>query len=184
LPLEAGKNIARQKTCNFSKIALFQIELARCQIPVQSKFNVDVAMSQSEKTYPKAYFYKKIVSAKLYIDENYAEPIDVDQIASEACFSKFDFIRQFKRTYGKTPYNYLKTVRLTKAAELLKSSQRSIQDVCFSVGYTSLSSFSSLFKKEYSISPQKFQALHMERAKLIKSKPLNYIPGCFTDPGE
>ena len=138
-------------------------------------------MSRNEFTYPKAYFYKKIVAAKLYIDKHYAEPIDVNMIANEACFSKYDFIRQFKKTYGKTPYNYLKMVRLNKAAELLQSSEKSIQDVCFSVGYTSLSSFSGLFKKAYQLSPQKYQALHHDRAKSVQSKPLNYVPGCFIE---
>ena len=137
-------------------------------------------MNGNDFVYPKAYFYKKIVAAKRYIDKHYAEPIDVDMIASEACFSKYDFIRQFKKTYGKTPYNYLKMVRLNKAAELLESTEKSIQDVCFSVGYTSLSSFSGLFKKAYNVSPLNYQTMHAERAKSMQAQPRNYVPGCFT----
>lgn len=131
-------------------------------------------------TYPKAYFYRKIVMAKGYIDEHYDEPIDVENISNEACFSKFDFIRQFKKVYGKTPYNYLKTVRIAKAMELLKS-DLSVQDVCFDVGYSSLSSFSGLFKKETGLSPSQYQQAHRARAELISRKPLNYVPGCFSE---
>ena len=128
----------------------------------------------------KAYFYRRIVMAKLFIDRSYAEAIDVDAIASEGAFSKHHFIRQFKKTYGKTPYNYLKAVRIDRACELLKDGQQ-VQDVCFAVGYDSLSSFSGLFKKSTGHSPTEFQALHAARAEGIAQKPLAYIPGCFAD---
>ncbi|MFN2440773.1 MAG: helix-turn-helix transcriptional regulator, partial [Chitinophagaceae bacterium] len=53
--------------------------------------------------YPKIYLYRRIVRAKLFIDDNYSENIDLDNIADEACFSKFHFARQFKKIYSKTP---------------------------------------------------------------------------------
>lgn len=131
--------------------------------------------------YPREYYYKKIVFAKLYIDTNYADSIDIENIANEALFTKFDFIRQFKKTYGVTPYNYLKKVRLRKADELLKSSNVSVRDVCFKVGYSSISSFSALFKKEFGAPPLKFQKDHLQKTSFIHNAPLNYIPGCFAE---
>ena len=118
--------------------------------------------------------------AKLYIDKHFAENIDVDNIASEAYFSKFDFIRQFKKVYQKTPYNYLKSVRINKAMDLLKSG-RSVQQVCADVGYDSLSSFSGLFKKETGMAPTAYKSSYSQRARFIKSKPLHYVPGCFSE---
>jgi AraC-like DNA-binding protein len=50
--------------------------------------------------YPKAYLYRRIVKAKLFIDAHFAEPIDVDAISNKAAFSKFHFIRLFKQVYG------------------------------------------------------------------------------------
>ncbi len=129
--------------------------------------------------YPKEYFYKKIVMSKHYIENYYAEKIDVGNIANETHFSKFDFIRQFKKTYGKTPYNYLKFIRLNKACELLKDTNISVQEVCYNVGYESVSSFSGLFKKEFDFSPKEFRMRHNHRIKSIEREPLNYIPGCF-----
>ena len=70
--------------------------------------------------YPKVYLYRRIVQAKLFIDNNYAENIDLDNISDEAYFSKFHFIRLFKNIYGKTPHQYLIFVRIEKAIELLK----------------------------------------------------------------
>lgn len=119
--------------------------------------------------------------AKLYIDNHFADNIDIENVAIESHFSKFDFIRQFKRTYGKTPYNYLKKVRLSKAEELLKYSNLSIKEVCFSVGYSSISSFSGLFKKEIGIPPQEFKKAFEKRTDMIQHKPLKYIPGCFAE---
>jgi hypothetical protein len=43
--------------------------------------------------YPKVYLYKRIVQAKLFMDQNYASPIDLNNIADEAFFSKLQFIR-------------------------------------------------------------------------------------------
>ena len=131
-------------------------------------------------SYPRMYFYKRIVMAKLYIDRHYGEHIDVENIASEACFSKFDFIRQFKKVYKKTPYNYLKSVRINHAMDLLKS-DLAVQDVCFRVGYESLSSFSGLFKKETGMTPSQFQDSFTKRSQQILNKPLDYIPGCFSE---
>ncbi len=131
-------------------------------------------------SHPKAYFYRKIVKAKLYIDALYAESIDVDDIASGGHFSKYDFIRQFKKVYQKTPYNYLKYVRINKAMELLHDG-RSISDACFDVGYESLSSFSGLFKKETGLSPSQYQKAYREREASIENQPLGYIPGCYSE---
>ena len=54
--------------------------------------------------YPKASFYRRIVQAKLFIDSRYADSIDIDNIADEACFSKYHFIREFKKVYVKSPH--------------------------------------------------------------------------------
>lgn len=137
--------------------------------------------SHKMKTYPKEYFYKKIVLAKLYIDSHYAESINVQDIADEALFSKFDFIRQFKKTFGKTPYGYLKYVRLNRATELLASYNLSVKEVCYEIGYGSVSSFCGLFKREFGISPRNFQKECHERNRLVKAKPLHFVPGCFAD---
>lgn len=66
----------------------------------------------SAEHYPKVYLYKRIVQAKLFIDQHYAKPIDVSNISDEASFSKFHFLMRFKKIYGKTPHQYLTRVRI------------------------------------------------------------------------
>src|SRR5882724_4456031 len=75
------------------------------------------------EAYPKVYLYKRIVQAKMFIDQNYARTINLNDIADEAIFSKFHFIRQFKQIYGKTPHQYLVSVRIAQAKYLLNNSE-------------------------------------------------------------
>ncbi len=130
--------------------------------------------------YPKVYLYRRIVQAKLFIDSHYQENIDLDDIADEAFFSKFHFIRLFKNTYGKTPHQYLTYVRIEKAKGLLKT-DLPIADVCYGVGFDSVSSFTGLFKKNVGKTPSVYQEEQLTHQSEILSKPLRYIPGCFAE---
>ena len=128
--------------------------------------------------YPKVYLYRRIVQAKLFIDSNYADNIDIDNIADEACFSKFHFIRLFKKIYSKTPHQYLMSVRIEKAMQLLMANIP-VSETCFLVGFESLSSFSGLFKRLVGLPP----SAYLIRQQLIKTQilknPLQFIPACF-----
>jgi AraC-like DNA-binding protein len=128
--------------------------------------------------YPKMYLYRRLVQAKLFIDAHYAEPIDLDDIADEAAFSKFHFIKQFKQIYGKTPHQYLIGVRVEKAMALLNEGLP-VTEVCYSVGFESLGSFSSLFKRVMGMTPSSYLARQVADKARQADAPLNYIPGCF-----
>src|SRR5690625_6950836 len=84
--------------------------------------------------------------AKLFIDINYADQIDIGEIADKAFFSKFHFIRLFKKIYGKTPHQYLVSVRIEKAMEMLRKG-RSVTESCLGVGFIILGYFSVRFMK-------------------------------------
>src|SRR5690349_15149544 len=111
---------------------------------------------------PKVYLYRRIVLAKLFIDEHFAEDIDLDDISGEAYFSKFDFIRLFRMAYGKTPHQYLTHVRIEKA-KLLLQTDTTVSDVCFSVGFDGISSFTKLFKRIVNVTPSVYQAQQKAR---------------------
>ncbi len=128
--------------------------------------------------YPKIYLYKRIVQAKLFIDSNYAYNIDLDNIADEAYFSKFHFIRLFKNIYGKTPHQYLTAVRIEKAMLLLQAN-KAVSEVCFSVGFESVSSFGSLFKRIVGVTPSAFLQEQQQMKIQILQTPLKFVPGCF-----
>lgn len=135
-------------------------------------------MVMSSEQYPKIYLYRRIVQSKLFIDEHYADNINLDNISDGASFSKFHFIRLFKTAYGKTPHQYLTWVRIEHAKLLLKDNMP-VTDTCFAVGFDSISSFTGLFKRIEGITPSAYRARHQSIKTEIKSVPLKYIPGCF-----
>ena len=130
------------------------------------------------ESYPKVYLYRRIVQAKLFIDDHYSESIDLNNIADEAFFSRFHFIRLFKRTYNKTPHQYLIFIRMEKAKQLLQTG-RSIANVCYAVGYDSISSFTGLFKHNTGVTPSAYQLQQQKKKAALKKSPLAFIPDCF-----
>ena len=133
-----------------------------------------------KENYPKIYLYKRIVQAKLFIDANFSEDIDLNNIADEACFSKFHFIRLFKTIYGKTPHQYLIKVRIENAKLFLQEGI-SVSETCFRVGFDSLSSFAGLFKQYTKLSPSVYQQQFDIRRQQIKKSQLHFIPNCFAE---
>ena len=125
--------------------------------------------------------YQRIVAAKVYIDENYQEAIDLEQISQQAFLSRFHFHRLFTRVYKKTPHQYLTQIRLDAAKEMLAKEGISITDVCNSIGFESLGSFSSLFRRENGYSPQYYRNIAWLKKKLAKEEPKRFIPHCFLD---
>ncbi len=134
----------------------------------------------TESQYPKIYLYRRIVQAKLFIDSHFEEAIDLDNISGEAALSKFHFIRLFAKTYGRTPHQYLTEVRIQKAKELLKE-KIAVEQVCFAVGFSSVSSFTGLFKKRTGQTPSFYQLSQLQLKKEIKAAPLRFVPGCFAE---
>lgn len=130
--------------------------------------------------YPPIYIYKRIVQAKLFIDAHFYNSIDLDDIADEAWFSKFHFIRLFKKIYGKTPHQYLTKVRIDNARLFLQKGL-TVRETCFAVGFESVNSFAGLFKQHSSVSPALYQRQYTERQQLIKRNPLQFIPPCFAE---
>jgi AraC-like DNA-binding protein len=125
--------------------------------------------------------YRRVVSAKMFIDENYCEPINLEQISQQAYFSKFHFHRLFTRIYQITPHDYLTSKRLQHAKELLQQEGLNIQDVCNSIGFESLASFSLLFKKRNGFAPQYYRNLAYLKKKLAKEQPKRFIPHCMLE---
>jgi AraC-like DNA-binding protein len=130
--------------------------------------------------YPKIYLYKRLVQAKLFIDMHFSDCIDLNNIADEAHFSKFHFIRLFKAIYQKTPHQYLTHVRVENAKSLLQK-DISVTETCFLVGFDSVSSFTTLFKRYTKRSPSVYQEEFKKRQAQISQAPLTFIPNCFAE---
>jgi AraC-like DNA-binding protein len=112
--------------------------------------------------------------ARSYIDRHYDTPITLEHISREAGFSPYHFIRLFRAAYRKTPHQYLMQQRIEKAKELLRSSDMPINEICYTVGFESLGSFSTLFRRIAGLSPGAYRKWS---ACSTSSKPA-YIPLC------
>ncbi len=101
---------------------------------------------------------RHLLRAKDMADARYAEPIGVDDLARAACLSRAHFSREFRRAFGESPYVYLLTRRLERAAAMLRTTDRSVAEICFSIGFLSVGSFTTSFTRSYSVSPTAYRA--------------------------
>src|SRR3954463_7588185 len=92
---------------------------------------------------------RHLLRAKDLADARYAEPLDVDDLARAAGLSRAHFSREFRRAFGESPHASLLTRRLERAAALLRTTDRSVADVCLSVGLQSIGSFTTSFRRMY-----------------------------------
>lgn len=98
---------------------------------------------------------RRLARARDFMDSNFTKAISLEDIAQVACMSQYHLLDCFKAIYALTPYQYLTQVRLEEAKKLLETRDVSVQQVCQSVGYEDISSFSKLYKKTFGISPSK-----------------------------
>jgi AraC-like DNA-binding protein len=101
---------------------------------------------------------RHLLRAKDLADGRYFDPLDVDDLAYAAGLSRAHFSREFRRAFGESPHTYLLTRRLERAAAMLRATDRSVADICFSVGSQSVGSFTTSFTRTYGISPTAYRA--------------------------
>src|SRR3954465_7069744 len=101
---------------------------------------------------------RHLLRARDLADARYADPLGVDDLARAAGLSKAHFSREFRRAFGESPHVYLLTRRLERAAALLRPTDRSIADICLSVGLQSLGSFTTSFTRMFGKSPAAYRA--------------------------
>jgi AraC-like DNA-binding protein len=101
---------------------------------------------------------RHLLKAKDLADARYFEHLDVDDMARAAGLSRAHFSREFRAAFGESPHNYLLTRRMERAAALLRNTDRSVADICFSVGLQSVGSFTTTFKRTYGVTPTEYRA--------------------------
>src|ERR1700688_563705 len=87
------------------------------------------------------------------IDREYARPLDVEALARGAHMSAGHLSREFRLAYGEAPDGYLKTRRIEPAVALLPRGDLNVTEVCITVGYSSLGTFSSRFRELVGVAP-------------------------------
>lgn len=112
---------------------------------------------------------RRLLRARDAMDRSYAQPLDIPALARIACVSEAHFIRTFRATFGETPHRYLQRRRVERSMFLLRETERSVTDICFDVGFTSLGTFSRTFREIMGESPSAYRS---------RAVP-HLVPSCF-----
>jgi AraC-like DNA-binding protein len=115
---------------------------------------------------------RHLLRAKDLVDARYREPLDVPALARAARLSQAHFSREFRRAFGETPHQYLLMRRMERAAALLRNTDRSVADICLTVGLRSVGSFTTSFGRTFGLSPTAYRAAHPPAAKRAR------VPTC------
>jgi AraC-like DNA-binding protein len=115
---------------------------------------------------------RHLLRAKDLADARYFEPLDVDDLAGAAGLSRAHFSREFRRAFGESPHAYLLTRRLERAAALLRTTDRSVAEICMDVGLQSVGSFTTSFTRTFGVSPTAYRARHPSAASHAR------LPAC------
>jgi len=111
----------------------------------------------------------RLCRARRFIDESYDLPLNLVEISKQACLSPYHFLRLFRETFDTTPHQYLIQKRIEKAKELLRARSLTVTEVCFEVGFQSLGSFSSLFRRSVGHAPITYRRREREFLKRVPS---------------
>ena len=112
---------------------------------------------------------RRLLRARDAMDRAYADPLDVRAVAAVAHLSEAHFIRCFRACFGETPHRYLQRRRVERSMFLLRETDRSVTDICFDVGFTSLGTFSRTFREIVGEAPSGYRVGHRPMA----------APNCF-----
>jgi AraC-like DNA-binding protein len=115
---------------------------------------------------------RHLLRAKDLADARYFEPLEVDDLAQAAGLSRAHFSREFRRVFGEAPHSYLLTRRLERAAAMLRGTDRTVIEICLSVGLQSVGSFTTSFTRTYGLSPTAY------RAKFPPASQKALVPAC------
>ena len=113
---------------------------------------------------------RRLLRARDAMDRSYAGPLDIPTLARVAHVSEAHFIRSFRATFGETPHRYLQRRRVERSMFLLRETRRSVTEVCFDVGFTSLGTFSRTFREILGVTPTDYR----------KRAQVSAVPTCFT----
>lgn len=116
---------------------------------------------------------RHLLQARDLVDGRYAEPLDLAALSRAANVSPRHFSRSFRRTFGETPHQYLLTRRIERAKHLLRASEMQIAEVCLEVGFASVGSFTTTFRRRVGVTPSVY------RRQNKRPLPAQRIPLCY-----
>ena len=131
---------------------------------LHTRVDREIQQVKAVKASTRKELYRRLYFAKDYIDARYMNNVSLSELAGVACLNPAYFLRQWKKYFGGTPHRYLMQKRVSVAAELLATTHHSVTEICYCVGYEDISSFIKLFRRQYQITPEKYQLQHRKKS--------------------
>jgi AraC-like DNA-binding protein len=132
--------------------------VAKALLSVRANTHRQARSIPAKKLSTRVELYRRLLRGKDYLDSFFCEDMRLDRVASDACLSPYHFHRLFREVFGATPNQYLQRRRLANARDLLRSTERTVTEICLEVGFESMTSFSALFRRIYGCSPREYRS--------------------------
>jgi transcriptional regulator GlxA family with amidase domain len=126
---------------------------------------------------------RHLLRARDLVDSRYDEPLDLEALARTAHVSPRHFSRSFRQTFGETPHRYLLTRRIERARYLLRTTDMQVAEVCLAVGFNSVGSFTTTFRRHVGVSPREYRR-EKEGPSEADRIPLCFIKAWTRLPGD
>src|SRR6516164_3056863 len=128
---------------------------------------------------PSSRALRKLCQVRDLMRDCLEEELTLADLSLEAELSAWHFLRAFREAFGETPHAFLTRLRLERAKELLTISSRPVTEICFDVGFSSLGSFSALFRRQVGLSPAQFRREVRAWVRVPGRFPWLFVPVCF-----
>ncbi len=128
------------------------------------------------KTTTQNEYTKRILGVLVHIQTHLDDALDLEELASRACFSPFHFHRVFRGMVGEPVMEHVRRLRLERAAYQLKSSERAVTQIAFDAGYETHEAFTRAFRAMFDDSPSRFRSLHRRIPVRPAPSGVHYTP--------
>jgi AraC-like DNA-binding protein len=128
---------------------------------------------------PSSRSLRKLCQVRDLMRDCLVEELTLADLSQEAELSEWHFLRAFRAAFGETPHAFLSRLRLERAKALLTVSSRPVTEICFDVGFTSLGSFSTKFRKQVGLSPAEYRRRVRAWVSVPGRYPWAFVPFCF-----
>jgi AraC family transcriptional regulator len=120
---------------------------------LHERVNQEIHQLQFSRASTREEIYKRLHICRDYMASNLDRTLALDELATVAGFAPHHLLRMFKEVFDSTPHKYLMQLRLVKARQLVLNTNKQITEICASVGFESVTSFSALYKRNFLVSP-------------------------------
>jgi AraC-like DNA-binding protein len=122
---------------------------------------------------------RKLCQARDLIRDCHEQPLTLEGLSQEVDLSAWHFMRAFRSAFGETPHDFLTRIRIERAKRLLTITGRPVTEICFDIGFSSLGSFSTLFRRQVGLSPAHFRREVRAWVRVPGRFPWLFVPVCF-----